>query len=136
MINQSIDDIIARSERETDSGNWMVAWEPNYDLGPAPWRVGPRAAPGEIEVGEYPDRTGWSRRYRMWVPFNFPSEIDGPEMMVFLEFAKLVVHYGIDPAAAHREFLKIDAYRQRMLPDDDDDDDDDDEDEVKMTYHV
>jgi hypothetical protein len=37
--------------------------------------------------------------------------------MLFLDFNTLVVGYGLDPQIVHREFLKIDEYRQ-MIPSD------------------
>jgi hypothetical protein len=36
---------------------------------------------------------------------------------MFIDFHTLVVRDGIDPQAAHREFLKIDEYRKRIAPD-------------------
>ncbi len=38
-------------------------------------------------------------------------------MMMFIDFHTLIVRDGIDPQAAHREFLKIDEYRRRISPD-------------------
>lgn len=37
--------------------------------------------------------------------------------MVFIDFHTAVVGYGIDPVAAHTEFLKIDEYRRKISPD-------------------
>jgi hypothetical protein len=36
---------------------------------------------------------------------------------MFIDFHTLVVGDGIDPLAAHAEFLKIDEYRRRISPD-------------------
>ena len=39
------------------------------------------------------------------------------DMMLFIEFNTIVVRDKIPVEAAHREFLKIDEYRQRISPD-------------------
>ncbi len=38
-------------------------------------------------------------------------------MHLFIDFHTMVVRDGIDPLAAHQEFLKIDEYRERISPD-------------------
>lgn len=42
---------------------------------------------------------------------------DAADRMLFIEFHTLVVRDGIDPQAAHREFLKIDEYAEAIAPD-------------------
>jgi hypothetical protein len=37
--------------------------------------------------------------------------------MMFIAFHTMVVRDGIDPQAAHDEFLKISEYRRRIAPD-------------------
>ena len=91
--------------------NWMVAWTPDE--------------PESVEVGPWPDHTGWTERRLGQSPFTTGCcelvRHDWPEdrkvLMMFLDFHTLVVRDGIDPQAAHREFLKIDEYRRRISPD-------------------
>lgn len=85
--------------------NWMVAWN---------------SGSGQVKVGPWPDRTGWSGHYEMTsgcccIPHAMTAE--GKALMLFIDFHKLVVGYGVDPMDAHREFLKIDEYRRRIAPD-------------------
>jgi hypothetical protein len=51
--------------------------------------------------------------------FVWRRSLSGPlaVAMVFIEFNTLVVRDGLDPQAVHREFLKIDEYRERISPD-------------------
>ncbi len=89
--------------------NWMVAHTPRE--------------PDAVEVGPWPDKTGWSDPY----PFTWGccelARHKWPEdrkvMMMFIDFHTLIVRDGIDPQAAHREFLKIDEYRRHISPDTD-----------------
>ena len=90
--------------------NWMVAWIPGE--------------PEAVKVGPWPDRTGWSRRLGQSAFTAGCCEMarhDWPEdrkvLMLFLDFHTLVVRDGINPQAAHREFLKIDEYRRRISSD-------------------
>jgi hypothetical protein len=86
---------------------WMVAWNPGE--------------PDSVEVGPWPDRTGWSCRLDFTMGCCELARHDWPEdrkvMMMFVDFHTLVVGDGIDPQAAHREFFKIDEYRRRIAPD-------------------
>ena len=87
--------------------SWMVAWTPGE--------------PETVEVGPWPDETGWSD------PYSFTTGCcelvrhkwneDRKVMMMFIDFHTLIVRDGIDPQAAHRKFLKIDEYRRRISPD-------------------
>ena len=86
---------------------WMVAWNPGK--------------PEEVMVGPWPDKSGWSR------PFLFTSGccyVERQKMqrsmqrtLMFIDFHTLVVRDGIDPKAAHKEFMKIDEYCRRISPD-------------------
>ena len=70
--------------------NWMVAWAPDE--------------PESVEVGPWPDHTGWTACR--------------PEQSLFTTgCCELARRDGIDPQAAHREFLKIDEYRRHISPD-------------------
>jgi hypothetical protein len=75
----------------------------------------------EIEVGPFPDRTGWTSRYGALGGGCMPivQELNPAERaaMLFVDFNRLVVGYGLDPQIVHREFLKIDEYRC-MIPSD------------------
>ncbi len=91
--------------------NWMIAWTPGE--------------PEAVEIGPWPDRTGWSCRPGRRLLFTtgccelprheWPD--DRKVMMMFIDFHTLIVRDGIDPQAAHREFLKIDEYRRHISPD-------------------
>ncbi len=91
--------------------NWMVAWTPGK--------------PEAVEVGPWPDRPGWS--CRPWRRLLFTTGCcelarhewaeDRKVMMMFIDFHTLIVRDGINPQAAHREFLRIDEYRRRTSPD-------------------
>ena len=76
---------------------------------------------GKIEVGPWPDTVGWSDKYSSTVGACFQERHNLPEWgviaMVFIDFHTAVVGYGIDPVAAHTEFLKIDEYRRKISPD-------------------
>jgi hypothetical protein len=100
--------------------NWMVAWTPAYA------RPEGRYRPGSVEVGPWPDRTRWSDAYgmtcgcctgRMLGGVSESAPIEVKVGRIFVVFHTLVVRDGIDPQAAHREFLKIAMYRRRISPD-------------------
>jgi hypothetical protein len=100
----------------------LIAWSPNY--GPEftaenDWPVNP----GEVAVGRLlkeGDRD-WTK------PFAFTggaAEVsrrhlkgDNSALMLFIDFHTLVVRDGIDPQTAHKAFLAIDEYRERISPD-------------------
>ena len=83
--------------------DWMVAWNPGS---------------GEVDIGPWPDRIGWSDAYQMTSggcnADRHKMTAEGKVMMLFIDFHKLVVRDGVDPQNAHREFLKIDEYRRRI----------------------
>jgi hypothetical protein len=89
--------------------NWIVCWNPAH-----------HREPGEVLVARLGDDRHWDRRYAhaagmcMTARHNLP--LADKVMMMFIDFHTLVVRDGIDPQAAHREFLKIDEYRQRIAP--------------------
>ncbi|PGH52758.1 hypothetical protein CRT60_22695 [Azospirillum palustre] len=86
---------------------WMVAWDPGM--------------PERVAVGPWPDRARWSRGYAMSAGCTFSDrhamDLAGKVACMFIDFHTLIVRDGIDPAAAHREFLKIGEYRKRISPD-------------------
>ncbi len=89
--------------------NWMVAWIPGE--------------PMAVEVGPWPDTGGWtdhafSGRHAFAVGCCELVRQDWPDerkvMMMFIDFHTLIVRDGINPEAAHRQFLKINEYRCRI----------------------
>lgn len=92
--------------------NWMVAWTRSDDV---------TVLSGAVEVGPWPDRTGWSRPYRMKVGACFSDYREGTPLekivQMFMDFHTCVVRDRICAQAAHREFLKIDEYQRRISPD-------------------
>ncbi|MCK1282238.1 hypothetical protein IVB46_44190 [Bradyrhizobium sp. 61] len=99
---------------------WMVAWNPKHST-PALDRLGKAKPDGAVEVGIWPDKTGWSDDYDSTVGCcdtkRSGFSLEGKVAQMFIDFHTLVVGDGIDPKAAHREFLKIDEYRRRISPD-------------------
>ena len=96
---------------------WMVAWNPTY-IEPD---IGSDKPVGAVKVGIFPDKTGWSKPYGMTdgncILERRDWKRDAQIGIMFINFHTLVVRDGIDPQAAHREFLKIDEYRRRISPD-------------------
>lgn len=93
----------------------MYAWTPATDT----WEKSQTA--GQIMVGPHPDRSKWSKPFSFTGGSCFLDLKTRPEieqvMQIFIDFHTIVVRDGIDPNAAHREFLKIDEYRERISPD-------------------
>ena len=98
---------------------WMVAWQPDIhgDSSPEPGK----AAPGSVEVGPWPDTTGWSTKYQSTSGACYSdrrhSDLTAQVALLFVDFNTLVVRDGIDPQRAHTEFLKIQDYCERISPD-------------------
>jgi hypothetical protein len=84
----------------------MVAWDPGTD---------------RITVGPWPDRTGWSDRYRYTGAACFADVHRlGPKALairVLSDFHAIVVRDRVSVEAAHRAFLVIDEYRAHLAPD-------------------
>jgi hypothetical protein len=99
---------------------WMVAWNPKHST-PELDRLGKIKPDGAVEVGIWPDKTGWSAPYDSTAgcceSARSGSSLEGKVAQMFIDFHTLVVGDGIDPMAAHREFLKIVEYRGRISPD-------------------
>jgi hypothetical protein len=95
--------------------DWIVCWTPNRPRSIA------EQVPGAILVARLGDEVYWSHQYayvtgccetarhsmRLWKKIA----------LMFIDFHKVVVRDGVDPQAAHREFLKIDEYCRRISPD-------------------
>lgn len=84
----------------------MIAWDPRTD---------------RIQVGPWPDRTGWSRRYLFtdgactMALHKMAPEVQ--KAMLFIHFNTIVVRDGVPVAKAHEAFLAIDEYRASISPD-------------------
>jgi len=73
---------------------------------------------GKVEVGPWPDETGWSEVYSNTIGGCFSDVHELPSHQiaarVFIDFATITVRDGIDPQAAHQAFLAIDEYRNSI----------------------
>lgn len=76
---------------------------------------------GDIEVGPWPDEIGWSKRFKFTSGACYQERHEcGLQMnalSVLVDFHTIVIRDGVDPAKAHREFLKIREYRYHISPD-------------------
>lgn len=95
--------------------NCMIAWTPKYDFNRG------NETRGCAEVGQWPDKTGWSKKYQRTVGgCNFDiQQGDKIEnlLSIFMEFNVLVVRDGINPQVAHEAFLDIEEYAKHIAPD-------------------
>ena len=91
----------------------LIAWTPGTDL----IRVGPLLENiHNHDWTEYPisyDCTGGAA----YIGLRNCEDKLQRDMMLFIEFHSIVVRDQIPVEAAHREFLKIDEYRERIAPD-------------------
>ncbi len=90
--------------------NWMVCWQPKANHSGLP----------AVKVGAWPDKTGWSKDYVFsdgCCFFRRGRQHAEKVARMFIDFHTVVVRDGVAPEAAHREFLKIDAYRESIAPD-------------------
>ena len=95
----------------------MIAWAPATRK-PSRRRS---ARPGSVKVVPWPDTNGLASEYPCTVGacFTWLRELSKHkrEKLLFIDFHTLTVRDGINPADAHREFLKIDEYRRLIAPD-------------------
>lgn len=93
----------------------MIAWTPRH-----PWNRD-SATYGQVKVGPWPDRSGWTRNYSRTCGACFTATHGMAEWqriaMLFVDFNTLVARDNIDPTEAHRAFLAIDEYRWLISPD-------------------
>jgi hypothetical protein len=96
---------------------WMVGWTPMRFFSGA----NVFGFPGAVEVGPWPDKTGWSHRYPRRAGCCEAARQDWPLDLkigqLFIDFHTMIVRDRIDPQHAHAEFLKIDEYAERISPD-------------------
>jgi hypothetical protein len=78
----------------------LIAWDPFENI---------------IEVGQWPDYSGWSDKYLMTSGACYLDlhELSDYELVqrLFSEFHRVVVRDGVSPSVTHQEFMKIDEYR-------------------------
>lgn len=91
---------------EEYASHWMIAWSSARH---------PRRHPaGEILVGPWPDKTGWSKGYSAvgWCNacFHGLSKVEQSQRLANL-FVMLVLQDGLDPVKVHQAFWKIQAWR-------------------------
>lgn len=83
----------------------MIAWNKN----------------GEVEVGPWPDKTGWTKPYMLSggaCEFQRRALTEDKRLqLMFIDFNTIVVRDGVDPQTAHNAFLAIDEYRALISPD-------------------
>jgi hypothetical protein len=74
----------------------------------------------EIDVGPWPDTTGWSDRYSLTGGACYTNirqmAPDQLAAQIFIDFHMIVLRDGVDVQAAHRAFLKIDEFRRSIAP--------------------
>ena len=88
-----------------DLDHWMIAWDRDS---------------GHVEVGQWPDETGWSKHlstagccFAYWKTLTRKQKVQ--ELVNGLFF--LVLSERLDPQAVHRELWKIRDYRKlKMSP--------------------
>lgn len=84
----------------------MFCWKPNSD---------------QIKVGLWPDKMRWSNSwprscgacYTHWQKMNSEQL----KTILFIEAVHLIIRDRVDPDAVHREFYKIDEYRDGLAED-------------------
>jgi hypothetical protein len=92
---------------------WIVAWNPasvdSADHAPA------LPGAGQVEVGANVPG-GWAVLYDCSSGSCYPNRrkmtAESKALMMMIDFHKVVVRDGIDPQAAHQQFLKIGEYRR------------------------
>lgn len=84
----------------------MFAWNPNSS---------------EVDAGPWPDRTGWSNKYRMTggATYSHVQSMSHKELVgyLFIEAMHLIVRDNVHPIAVHNAFCKIDEYREGLTED-------------------
>jgi hypothetical protein len=106
------------SEAEFELKECMIAWSPvtrGRFLAPNDCPV------GSVLVGRHPDYSDWSYNYLMtdgacWGYVQALGYEDAKHW-IFNKAAHLIIRDGISPLAVHREFLKIEEYRDGLSDD-------------------
>lgn len=93
----------------------MIAWTPRSEA------EGHRSTVGQVKVGPWPDRTGWSDAFACHgggaeVTEHLPSKAR-VTAMVLQDFHTLVCRDGMRPRVVHEALLAISEYRRAIDPD-------------------
>jgi len=84
----------------------IIAWNQNSD---------------QVEVGPWPDRTGWSKSYAMTGGAGCANvqdmSHDQLKAYLFIEAMHMIIRDKVDPFAVHRALLKLDVYRDGLAED-------------------
>jgi hypothetical protein len=90
----------------------MIAWTPAYDAS---------GMAGQIEVGPWPDETGWSKKYSLTAAPALHGAFEASHWQevaqIFVNFHSAVVRDGVSLVTAHAAFLAIEEYRHSISPD-------------------
>jgi|SRR4051812_16194257 hypothetical protein len=102
---------------DLDLDDWIVCWTPTHA-----WTGEHKyLEPGTILVDRLGSDSYWNDKFLFTGGFCYTDRhrmnLEQQIMMMFIDFHTCVVRDGIDPMAAHREFLKIGEYRRRISPD-------------------
>ena len=85
--------------------NGMLCWNPETD---------------QVEVGPWPDRTGWSANYKMsaLAPTAVKkASFQKRKTIVFIEAVHLIVRDKCDPEAVHKALLNLEEYHDGLSDD-------------------
>jgi hypothetical protein len=77
----------------------MLAWNPGTN---------------EVEVGPWPDKTGWSKKYKMSSGACNLERHSKPKewkLMSFIDAMHVIIRDKVDPLAVHMAMLAVDEYR-------------------------
>lgn len=84
----------------------MIAWNPQSD---------------QVKVGEWPDKSEWSRSYLMTGGFCYTHvrnmTKEQLKSYLFIEVYHMIVRDGVCPKAIHEEMIKIDAFGDGLAED-------------------
>jgi hypothetical protein len=105
------------------AGNGVFKQETDMKMTEAQFAWNPIEQGGDIEVGPYPDLSGWTKRYANSKRVGHEDPTGVPPVaqvsMLFIDFNHLVVSQRLDPKKVHAEFKKIDDYRAFDIWEDD-----------------
>ncbi|KNY19136.1 hypothetical protein [Methylobacterium sp. ARG-1] len=92
----------------------MIAWTPRSEA------EGHRSTVGQVKVGPWPDRTGWSDGFAFHgggsaVTGHLPSKAM-VAIMVLQDFNTLILRDGMRPRIVHEAMLAIAEYRRAIDP--------------------
>lgn len=77
------------------------------------WMVGVDPDSRTVEVGPWPDRTGWSDRYAFTTGACFFARSTLSDRLIgMLDDLDAVIAWGVAPLDAYREFAKVEWFRQ------------------------